>query len=46
MLQKGDFDKMVTEMVYLHKHFKFKIFGGCCGTNDVFLEKLSRNLIK
>jgi len=42
VLQQGDFNTIIEEMVFLQKHFDLKIFGGCCGTNDKFLENLSR----
>ncbi|MCB0804839.1 MAG: homocysteine S-methyltransferase family protein [Bacteroidales bacterium] len=44
--EKGDFDEMVSQMVHLRQHYGLKIFGGCCGTNDVFIEKLATGLIK
>ncbi len=44
VLQKEDFNIMVDEMEFLHRQFNLKILGGCCGTNDVFLDKLSKKL--
>jgi S-methylmethionine-dependent homocysteine/selenocysteine methylase len=44
ILHQGDFDAMIAEMLILQKHHGLKIFGGCCGTNDVFLDKLSKKL--
>ena len=41
ILQQGDFQMMTEEMCYLQQHFDFKIFGGCCGTNDEFIEILA-----
>jgi len=46
ILQLGDFDEMVSEMSYLAKKYHLKIFGGCCGTDNVFIEKLSKMLNK
>ena len=43
-LQQGDFNTMIEEMIFLQKHFDFKILGGCCGTNDYYLEKLSAKI--
>ena len=40
-LQRADFDEMVGEMMRLHREFGLKILGGCCGTDDRFLEKLA-----
>jgi len=40
-LQQGDFDKMTDDMCFLQQHFDFKIFGGCCGTNDEYLDMLA-----
>ena len=45
ILQRGDFKIMVEEMCFLQEHFDFKIFGGCCGTNDEFLEKLAGKIV-
>jgi S-methylmethionine-dependent homocysteine/selenocysteine methylase len=39
-LQQDDFSNLVDEMHFLQQHFHFKIFGGCCGTNDVFINHL------
>jgi S-methylmethionine-dependent homocysteine/selenocysteine methylase len=41
ILQQDDFEKIIEEMLILQQHYGFKIFGGCCGTNDEFIEKLS-----
>ena len=41
ILQQGDFNKMIEEMYFLQQHFDLKIFGGCCGTNDEFMDLLS-----
>ena len=43
--QQNDFNIMIDEMNTLYNNFNFKIFGGCCGTNDIFIERLSKNLI-
>ncbi|MCB2222233.1 MAG: homocysteine S-methyltransferase family protein [Bacteroidetes bacterium] len=39
-LQQDDFSNLVDEMHFLQQQFHFKIFGGCCGTNDVFINRL------
>jgi len=44
LLQQEDFDEMIDEMIYLIKRYNFKIAGGCCGTNAVFIEKLAEKL--
>ncbi|MDP2722042.1 MAG: homocysteine S-methyltransferase family protein [Bacteroidales bacterium] len=44
VLHCGDFEEMIDEMIDLYQHFDLKIFGGCCGTNDQFIEKLSAQL--
>jgi len=46
VLQQGDFDEMIDEMLLLNKQFGLKLFGGCCGTNDLFIEKLARKISK
>jgi len=44
VLIRENFDTMIDEMCYLIKKYNFKILGGCCGTDDIFLEKLSKKL--
>jgi len=44
VLQQEDFDAMTDQVKYLMDKFQFKIAGGCCGTNDQFIEKLANNL--
>jgi len=44
VLLQENFDVMIDEMCYLIKKYSFKILGGCCGTDDIFLEKLSKKL--
>ena len=44
IFQQGDFKMMTDEMCFLQHHFDFKIFGGCCGTNDEFLDMLAVKL--
>ncbi len=46
MLLQGDYDEMIQEMSDLQQAFNFKVFGGCCGTNDIFLNNLSKMLVK
>lgn len=43
-LKQGDFSEMIKEMKFLKDKFGLKIFGGCCGTNDIFIEKLAAML--
>lgn len=44
VLQQEDFDEMVDKMLYLANEHQLKILGGCCGTDDVFIEKLAGRL--
>lgn len=44
ILQQNDFDAMVDEMQYLHKQYDLKILGGCCGTDNVFIEDLAMKI--
>jgi len=44
VLQQEDFDEIIDQMSYLVDKFNFKIVGGCCGTNDQFIEKLAVKL--
>jgi S-methylmethionine-dependent homocysteine/selenocysteine methylase len=41
ILKQDDFGAMINEMQNLYDTYKLKIFGGCCGTNDVFLNDLA-----
>jgi S-methylmethionine-dependent homocysteine/selenocysteine methylase len=44
ILKQENFDEMIDQMNYLRETFHFKILGGCCGTNDQFIEKLANKL--
>lgn len=44
VLQQDDFEKIINEMCFLQNEFNFKIFGGCCGTNDKFIESLTEKI--
>ncbi|HEY9113351.1 MAG TPA: homocysteine S-methyltransferase family protein [Bacteroidales bacterium] len=44
ILQQDDFDRIISEMCFLRNEFNFKIFGGCCGTNDKFIKSLTEKL--
>lgn len=44
ILKQEDYDDMVDEMSHLTNKYNFKILGGCCGTDDVFLNKLAVKL--
>ena len=44
ILKQENFEEMIDEISYLIEHFNFKIVGGCCGTNDTFIEKLAKRL--
>lgn len=43
-LHQGNFDEMIHDMLDLQREFGFKIFGGCCGTDDHFIDKLAHML--
>lgn len=45
VMHREDFDIMVEDMLNLHQNNNLKILGGCCGTDDVFLNKLSNKVI-
>ena len=45
-LHQENFDDMIRDMHVLQREFGFKIFGGCCGTNDRFIEKLAQMLTR
>ena len=45
-LHVGNYDEMVSEMIFLANEYHLKILGGCCGTDNVFLEKLAEKISK
>ena len=45
VLQHDNFQEMINEMQFLYEQFGLKIFGGCCGTNDIFIDDLARKMI-
>lgn len=40
-VQQDDFNTIIDQMHLLQKNFDLKILGGCCGTNNKFIENLS-----
>lgn len=44
MLHQDNFEDIINEMVFLKSKFNLKVFGGCCGTNDAFMDELSQKL--
>ncbi|WP_299523861.1 homocysteine S-methyltransferase family protein [uncultured Lutibacter sp.] len=44
ILQQDDLKKIIREMCFLKNEFNFKIFGGCCGTNDKFIKSLTEKI--
>ena len=44
VLKQDDFEKIISEMCFLQKEYNFKIFGGCCGTNDKFIKSLTEKI--
>lgn len=36
---------LAESMIKLQKDFDFKIFGGCCGTDDKYIEEIARQLV-
>jgi S-methylmethionine-dependent homocysteine/selenocysteine methylase len=44
ILKQESFELMVDEMEYLIRQYHFKLLGGCCGTNNIFIEKLAERL--
>ncbi|NPE30105.1 homocysteine S-methyltransferase family protein [Methanococcoides sp. SA1] len=43
-LHQDDFNNIIDEMIYLEKQYGLKIFGGCCGTNQKFIDGLANEL--
>ena len=44
VLQQDDFDNIIDEILLLYNQYNLKIIGGCCGTNDKFIESLSKKI--
>ena len=44
VMHQEDFNFMVDEMILLREQYNLKILGGCCGTDDKFLNKLSKKI--
>jgi len=44
ILHENNFDSMADDILFLKKHFNFNIFGGCCGTDDKFINDLAVKL--
>ncbi|MBU1014737.1 MAG: homocysteine S-methyltransferase family protein [Bacteroidetes bacterium] len=44
ILHQNDYKIMIDEMYQLHQHFGLKILGGCCGTNNQFINDLSSKI--
>ncbi|MFY9152182.1 MAG: homocysteine S-methyltransferase family protein [Prolixibacteraceae bacterium] len=44
ILHQENFDGMIDRMIDLKKTSGIKMLGGCCGTDDVFIEKLAERL--
>ncbi len=44
VLQQDDFDNIIDEILLLHNRYNLKVVGGCCGTNDKFIESLSKKI--
>lgn len=45
ILQQNDFNTMTDKMQTLYKQYDLKIFGGYCGTDDTFIDILSRKMV-
>jgi len=43
-IHQDNFHTIINEMLYLKNDFGLRIFGGCCGTNDDFINKLAKVL--
>lgn len=44
ILHQEDFDQMIDQMIDLKETSGIKILGGCCGTNEAFIENLAAKL--
>lgn len=44
-LISSDPSKLAESMIKLQNDFDFKVFGGCCGTDDKYIEEVARQLV-
>lgn len=44
IVKQDNFNNIINEMISLHRQYDLKILGGCCGTNENFIELLSSQL--
>jgi S-methylmethionine-dependent homocysteine/selenocysteine methylase len=44
IVQQENFDKMIDKISYLTAKYNFKIIGGCCETDNIFIENLAKRL--
>ncbi|MBC8062923.1 MAG: homocysteine S-methyltransferase family protein, partial [Clostridiaceae bacterium] len=44
-LQTEDFDLLINSMVELRVNNKLKILGGCCGTDNRYIEELAKKIL-
>lgn len=43
-LKTSDANNLANDMLKLYKDFDFKIFGGCCGTDDTHMKEIAKKL--
>lgn len=43
-LKEDDFSELIEYMMLLNRDYKFKIFGGCCGTNEKHIEAIAKGI--
>jgi len=43
-LKTSDAETLANDMIKLYKDFNFKIFGGCCGTDNTHMNEIAKNL--
>ncbi|MEG0611480.1 MAG: homocysteine S-methyltransferase family protein [Clostridium sp.] len=44
-LMSSSASSLAKSMMKLRKDFNFKIFGGCCGTDDKYIEEIAKILV-
>ncbi|MGL5352176.1 MAG: hypothetical protein ACRDA5_02475 [Clostridium sp.] len=40
----SDAEELANSMIKLNEDFKFKIFGGCCGTDNIYMDEIAKRL--
>jgi S-methylmethionine-dependent homocysteine/selenocysteine methylase len=45
-VEQDDFSNIIDDMIILHKQHGIKILGGCCGTDDRFIDEMAERIVR